>query len=162
LWALRALEGGEVLGFTGLSIPFHFPAVLPAVEVGWRLRRDAWGHGYATEAARPAIAHGFAEAGLEEVISLIHCDNERSVAGARCGPPGASPARRAWESAPGPCSGACRAAPAAAWCRAGRSPRRRPARQRPSRCRPPAGPAPAASPAETAAAAPAAPRARTR
>jgi RimJ/RimL family protein N-acetyltransferase len=85
LWALRARDDREdtVLGFTGLSIPRHFPAVLPAVEVGWRLRRTAWGRGYATEAARPALAHGFADLGLEEIISLIHEGNARSLAVAR-------------------------------------------------------------------------------
>ena len=49
-------DDGALLGFAGLSIPFHFPAVLPAVEVGWRLRRDVWGRGYATEAGRVALA----------------------------------------------------------------------------------------------------------
>src|SRR3954449_7927175 len=83
LWTLRAHDDHALLGFAGLSIPFHFPAVLPAVEVGWRLRRSSWGRGYATEAARPALAHGFAEAGLAEIISLIHEGNARSLAVAR-------------------------------------------------------------------------------
>jgi RimJ/RimL family protein N-acetyltransferase len=81
LWALRrGDDGDDLLGFAGLSIPFHFPAVLPAVEAGWRLRRDAWGRGYATEAARVAVRHGFAGLGLDEVISLVHAENDRSLA----------------------------------------------------------------------------------
>lgn len=80
LWALRPRAGGDLLGFAGLSIPYHFPPVLPAVEVGWRLRRDAWGHGYATEAARAALAHGFADLGLDEIVSLVHEGNVRSRA----------------------------------------------------------------------------------
>jgi RimJ/RimL family protein N-acetyltransferase len=84
LWALRSREGDDrVLGFAGLSIPLHFPPVLPAVEVGWRLRRDAWGRGYATEAARPALRHGFADLRLDEIVSLIHEANARSLAVAR-------------------------------------------------------------------------------
>jgi len=78
LWALWA--DGALVGFAGLSIPYHFPAVLPAVEVGWRLRRDAWGCGYATEAGRAAVTHGFATLGLDEIVSLIHVDNARSLA----------------------------------------------------------------------------------
>jgi RimJ/RimL family protein N-acetyltransferase len=80
LWALRRLGEDIPIGFTGLSIPLQFPALLPAVEVGWRLRRDAWGKGYASEAARPAVHHGFADLGLDEVISLVHAQNARSLA----------------------------------------------------------------------------------
>ena len=80
LWALRRHDSDVVLGFAGLSIPYHFPPVLPAVEVGWRLRRDQWGRGYATEAARPALVQGFGDLGLEKIISLIHVQNARSLA----------------------------------------------------------------------------------
>jgi RimJ/RimL family protein N-acetyltransferase len=80
LWCLRRHDDDGLLGFAGLSIPFHFPAVLPAVEAGWRLRRDAWGQGYATEASRVAVHHGFADLGLDEVISLVHAENDRSLA----------------------------------------------------------------------------------
>ena len=80
LWALRRRDRDDVLGFAGLSIPYHFPPVLPAVEVGWRLRRDQWGRGYATEVGRLALEHGFADLGLEEIVSLIHVENARSLA----------------------------------------------------------------------------------
>ncbi|HEY3018680.1 MAG TPA: GNAT family N-acetyltransferase [Solirubrobacteraceae bacterium] len=80
LWALRRRADGDLIGFAGLSIPFHFPAVLPAVEAGWRLRRDAWGHGYATEAGRVSLRHGFTDLGLGEIVSLVHEGNVRSRA----------------------------------------------------------------------------------
>src|SRR3954447_12303449 len=80
LWAVRAHNQDALLGLAGLSIPVPFPAVLPAVEVGWRLRRSSWGRGYATEAARVALRRGLADLGLEEVISLVHADNARSLA----------------------------------------------------------------------------------
>src|SRR4051812_41735502 len=80
LWALRTHDDAALLGFAGLSIPFHFPRALPAVEVGWRLRRDAWGRGYATEAGRAALHHGFADLGLDEIISLVRAANARSLA----------------------------------------------------------------------------------
>ena len=78
LWALQERSGGLV-GFAGLTVPWFLPAVLPAVEVGWRLARPAWGQGYATEAARAALAHAFGELGLAEVIATIFPDNARSV-----------------------------------------------------------------------------------
>jgi RimJ/RimL family protein N-acetyltransferase len=49
------------------------------VEVGWHLHPDSWGHGYATEAARGAIAKGFAE-GLDEIFAVVRPDNKRSLA----------------------------------------------------------------------------------
>ncbi|GLW12552.1 N-acetyltransferase [Microtetraspora sp. NBRC 13810] len=79
-WALEVRATGEFVGFTGLvwqRFPAHFT---PAVEVGWRLARPAWGHGYATEAARAALAHGFGEAGLAEVVSMTAAVNVRSRA----------------------------------------------------------------------------------
>ena len=80
LWAARTHDDDALLGFAGLSIPFHFPAVLPAVEVGWRLRRDAWGRGYATEAGRAALRHGFADLALDEIVCLVRAANARSLA----------------------------------------------------------------------------------
>ena len=66
LWAVEVVEGAPFIGFVGLAEP-HFEAhFTPAVEVGWRLARDHWGKGYATEGARAAVGFGFAELGLEE------------------------------------------------------------------------------------------------
>jgi RimJ/RimL family protein N-acetyltransferase len=73
LWALE--RDGEFLGYTGLApaegLPFS-----PALEVGWRLTRRAWGHGYATEAARAALAVGLEVA--DSVVSFTAVTNERS------------------------------------------------------------------------------------
>jgi len=80
IWALETLGGETFLGLTGLStVPFdaHFT---PAVEVGWRLLPPAWGHGYATEAATAALAYGFNEANLEEIVSFTSTTNKRSIA----------------------------------------------------------------------------------
>jgi len=80
LWALEERASGEFLGFTGLSrVGFDAPFV-PAVEVGWRLRASAWGHGYATEAATEALRYGFETAGLLEIVSFTTPANTRSVA----------------------------------------------------------------------------------
>jgi RimJ/RimL family protein N-acetyltransferase len=80
LWALETRGGGEFIGFTGLSVPAFEAHFMPAVEVGWRLARSAWGKGYATEAARAALAFGFDEVGLEEVVSFTVPGNRRSRA----------------------------------------------------------------------------------
>jgi ribosomal-protein-alanine N-acetyltransferase len=80
LWALETLDGGAMIGFAGLSrVPFaaHFT---PAVEVGWRLARGAWGRGYATEAGAAAVEFGFTDTALPEIVSFTAAANERSVA----------------------------------------------------------------------------------
>lgn len=78
-WGLWALEAeGRLLGFTGLARPAFEAHFTPCVEIGWRLARDAWGRGYATEAARVALAFGFAVVGLEEIVSFTATGNVRS------------------------------------------------------------------------------------
>jgi RimJ/RimL family protein N-acetyltransferase len=80
LWCAAAREDpDDCLGFVGLAVPSFLPAVLPAVEVGWRLARPAWGRGLATEGARAALRHAFEDLGLDAVISIIDPDNERSI-----------------------------------------------------------------------------------
>jgi RimJ/RimL family protein N-acetyltransferase len=80
LWALEVREDGRFIGVTGLSRPSFEAHFMPAVEVGWRLARDGWGHGYATEAAQAALAFGFEEQGLAEIVSFTVPANVRSRA----------------------------------------------------------------------------------
>jgi RimJ/RimL family protein N-acetyltransferase len=80
LWALEVRESGELAGFTGLAVPGFEAHFTPAVEVGWRLARPAWGRGYATEAGRAALACGFERHGLEEIVSFTSVGNLRSRA----------------------------------------------------------------------------------
>jgi RimJ/RimL family protein N-acetyltransferase len=80
LWAVEESSTRTFLGFTGLvrqTFEAHFT---PAVEIGWRFCRAAWGHGFATEAARGALRFGFEDAGLEEIVSMTTRTNERSRA----------------------------------------------------------------------------------
>jgi len=79
-WALKVAASGEFIGFTGLAVPSFEAHFTPAVEVGWRLARPAWGQGYATEAAQAALAFGFDSVGLDEVVSLAVVGNRRSRA----------------------------------------------------------------------------------
>lgn len=70
---------GRLLGRCGLWQPEGWPGL----EVGWAFARDAWGHGYATEAAAAWRDWAFAELDVDEVISVVHRDNDRSAAVAR-------------------------------------------------------------------------------
>ncbi|MFB9676390.1 GNAT family N-acetyltransferase [Streptosporangium vulgare] len=80
LWALEVRETGRFIGFTGLMWQRFEAPFTPALEVGWRLARHAWGHGYAIEAARRAVAEGFAVAGVDEIVSMTTVGNRRSRA----------------------------------------------------------------------------------
>jgi RimJ/RimL family protein N-acetyltransferase len=53
---------------------------MPATEIGWRLARSAWGRGYASEAARRAVAVAFHDLGLAEIVSFTATGNLRSRA----------------------------------------------------------------------------------
>ena len=77
LWAVEA--DGRFVGFTGLSVPTFAAPFLPAVEVGWRLAAEAWGKGYATEAARAACRDGFERVGLREILSFTATTNLPSI-----------------------------------------------------------------------------------
>jgi RimJ/RimL family protein N-acetyltransferase len=78
LWAVEVIDGAPFVGFVGLhelEFEAHFT---PAVEAGWRLLREHWGHGYATEAAQAALRFGFDELGLREIVGLTAPANVRS------------------------------------------------------------------------------------
>ena len=78
LWAVEVVDSSRFIGFIGLAEPRFDAHFTPAVEVGWRLARDAWGMGYATEGADAAVTHGFTDLGLEEIVSFTAVINERS------------------------------------------------------------------------------------
>ena len=64
-WAVELREDRSLIGGATL-LPL---APDDEYEVGWQLRPHAWGHGYATEAARAALAFGFEVRGLSEILS---------------------------------------------------------------------------------------------
>lgn len=80
LYAVQVLASGQFIGFTGLSQATFAAPFTPAVEVGWRLARPAWGHGYATEAPRAAVDDGFDRVALAEIVSFTAVANDRSQA----------------------------------------------------------------------------------
>ena len=78
-WAVEVQRTGEFIGFTGLDqvdegMPFS------GMEIGWRLARSAWGHGYASEAALASLAFGFETIALPEVVAVTAAANLRSQA----------------------------------------------------------------------------------
>ena len=78
MFSVDVVESGKFAGWVALTVPNFLPEVLPAVEIGWRLGRAFWGHGFATEAARAVLRFGFTDCGLDRIISIRHVDNDAS------------------------------------------------------------------------------------
>jgi len=75
-WSVVPLvDPGRFLGWVVL-IPLGEHG--PGTEIGWRFVRNAWGHGYATEAARRILQRGFEIVGLSDIVAGMHAENERS------------------------------------------------------------------------------------
>lgn len=79
LFAVLERINGRFIGRVGLK---HWPQ-FDETEIGWVLRADAWGHGYATEAARACLDWGFSALTDPYLTAMIPPDNSRSVAVAR-------------------------------------------------------------------------------
>jgi len=77
-WALELIEEKKFIGFVGLHKPAYKLPVTPCVEIGWRLAKEYWGNGYATEAAEVALKFAFEELGLNEVYSFSSVENKKS------------------------------------------------------------------------------------
>lgn len=78
MWALEVPGAFAFSGFVGLAVPHYDAPWIPAVEIGWRLPRAAWGQGFATEAAQAALDFGFARLGLREIVAITVPSNAPS------------------------------------------------------------------------------------
>jgi RimJ/RimL family protein N-acetyltransferase len=78
MWALEIPGEFSFAGFVGLNVPHYDAPFVPALEIGWRLARTAWGRGLASEAARAALDFAFARLQAQEVIAITVPGNEAS------------------------------------------------------------------------------------
>ncbi len=77
-WAVEVPDVAPFVGFVGIwKVSFDDPP-RGRVEIGWRLARAHWGRGYATEAARAALAFGFGPGGLDEIVAFVVPANRAS------------------------------------------------------------------------------------
>lgn len=77
-WAVEIPKVTKFAGFIGLSIPAFEAHFTPCVEIGWRLKKEYWGQGYATEGAKVSLEFGFKQLHLKEIVSLTAIQNLRS------------------------------------------------------------------------------------
>lgn len=74
LWAVESRSNGELIGRCGLQ---YLPDT-EEVEVDFVLGKAFWGHGFATEAGRASLRHGFEELGVARVVGIVHTENAAS------------------------------------------------------------------------------------
>lgn len=78
LYAAEKKSDGKFIGFVGFHVA-DFPSdFTPAIEIGWRLKSEEWGRGYATEAARACLKYGREVLNFEDVYSFTAALNARS------------------------------------------------------------------------------------
>lgn len=78
LYAVEAKETNEFIGFIGFHRATFESDFTPCIEIGWRLKKEAWGRGYATEGAKACLQYGFEELGFGEIFSFTAAINEPS------------------------------------------------------------------------------------
>ena len=78
-WAIEIPSITPFAGLVGLAVPRFEAPFTPCVEVGWRLARTHWGQGYATEGAAAAMAYGFRDLRLQEIVAMTVPANVRSL-----------------------------------------------------------------------------------
>ena len=78
-WVVERKSDGELLGFSGIKIADGDGSpVAGEYEVGWRLREDAWGHGYAREAASASLDYAFDRLDAGQVVAITFAGNTSS------------------------------------------------------------------------------------
>jgi len=77
LWAMVLKDSGELIGDCGCAL--QDVDGKDEIEIGYHVRRDLWGNGYATEAAAACMQYAFTKLGVDRVISLIRPENLQSV-----------------------------------------------------------------------------------
>ncbi len=77
-FAVELKSSGEFIGMTGLNKPAYQTPFTPCVEVGWRIAKEFWNKGYATEAAKASLDYGFNVLGLDRIASFTAVENIKS------------------------------------------------------------------------------------
>ena len=76
-WIVERWSDGALLGFCGLKVG-NTPPIVGEIEIGWRLREDAWGQGYAREAATATLDWAWKNLDCRRVVAITAAGNKRS------------------------------------------------------------------------------------
>ena len=79
-FAVDVIENSELIGFIGLSVQNYLKELNTFVDIGWRLKKEAWGYGYATEGAKRCLFYGFKDINLKTTYAVAPVVNQKSIA----------------------------------------------------------------------------------
>lgn len=79
LWAVDIKETGKFIGFIGFSHANFESDFTPCIEIGWRLDRESWNNGFATEGAKECLKYGFEVLNFKDIFSFTSKINYRSI-----------------------------------------------------------------------------------
>ena len=79
LMAAELSDTKQFIGFIGLHVPSLATDFTPCVEIGWRIAKEYWGQGLATEGAKAVLNYAFQELKLEKVVSFTTKNNAKSI-----------------------------------------------------------------------------------
>ena len=79
LFAVERKSDHQFLGFIGLAHPAYETHFTPCTEIGWRIDKEHWGNGYATEGAKAVLNFAFNQLKLEEIVSFTAVLNQPSI-----------------------------------------------------------------------------------
>ena len=74
-FAAEVIDTKEFIGFIGLAYQDYISEFTPAIDIGWRLKKSAWGKGYATEGASRMLDFAFHSLGIKKIIAVCTADN---------------------------------------------------------------------------------------
>ena len=77
-YATEILESKEFIGMIGLALQTYEADFTPAIDIGWRLKRSAWGNGYATEGAKRCLTYAFQDLEIDKIIAVCTSKNQKS------------------------------------------------------------------------------------
>lgn len=75
LYAAEEKSSGKFIGFIGFHRADLAVDFCPCIEIGWRLDKQYWGRGYATEGAKACLKHGFEKLCFDQVYSFTSIEN---------------------------------------------------------------------------------------
>lgn len=77
-YATEILETQEFIGMIGLAFQQYQTEFTPAIDIGWRLKKESWGQGYATEGAKRCVEYAFNELEIPKIIAVCTVQNKKS------------------------------------------------------------------------------------